>query len=283
MMTQKREHGIILDMQNNPPVGFPKPWTVAGSIILVAAALFVGRIVYEETILTWTNGPQMVGFAMMHGAVPLFLFSGLIGVPLGLLWVIVSLVLLARRKFRIPPVDWVPTISLLILAALLLIPYDSWEELAVDVAGPGLHGSDFMLEGAGQGNRRLVTHLLRQGYDVNYEDKGGTTPLSGAAVEGKKEMVAFLVSRGADVNRKNRSLGETPLMAASEMGKLDTVNVLLDRGADPCATDKEGHTAAGLAKKYGHGDIAEYLSSRFGCQEKLIDPCADPAVSVCVH
>jgi hypothetical protein len=28
-----------------------------------------------------------------------------------------------------------------------------------------------------------------------------------------------------------------------------------DNGADSCATDKEGHTAAGLGKKYGHGDI----------------------------
>jgi hypothetical protein len=270
-------------MQNNPTAGFPKPWTIAGYALVVAAALFVARIVYEETILTWTNGPQMVGFAMMHGAVPLFLVAGLIGVPLGLLWVIVSLVLLARRKFRIPPVDWAPIVCLLIFATLLLIPYGSWEELMADIAGPGVHGNDFMLEGAVRGNRRLVTHLLRQGYDANYEDKGGTTPLSGAAVEGNKEMVAFLVSRGADVNRKNRSLGETPLMAAAEMGKLGTVNVLLDHGADPCATDNQGHNAAGLAKKYGHGDIAEYLSSRFGCQEKLIDPCADPAVSVCVH
>jgi ankyrin repeat protein len=96
-------------------------------------------------------------------------------------------------------------------------------------------------------------------------------------------MVAFLLSKGADVNRKNRLIAETPLMAASEMGKLDTAKALLDHGADPCATDKEGNTAAGLAKKYGHGDIAEYLSSRFGCQEKVIDSCADPSVSACVH
>lgn len=187
-MTRKREHGIILEMQNNPPGGFPKPWIIAGYTLLVAAALFVGRIVYEETILTWTNGPQMVGFAMMHGAVPVFLLSGLIGVPGSLLWMIVSLVWLFKKKFGIPPADWAPIISLIILAALLFIPYESWEELAVHVAGPGAHGSEVMLQVAVQGNRRLVTHLLRQGYDVNYEGKGGTTPLSGAAVEGNKEI-----------------------------------------------------------------------------------------------
>ena len=140
-----------------------------------------------------------------------------------------------------------------------------------------------MLQAAASGNQRLVTHLLRKGYDVNYEDDGGTTPLSGAAVGGKKEMVGFLLSKGADVNRKNRLNDETALMAASEMGKPETVKMLLDNGADPCATDREGHNAAGLAKKYGHADIAQYLSSRFGCQEKVADSCVDSAFSACVH
>ena len=72
-------------------------------------------------------------------------------------------------------------------------------------------------------------------------------------------------------------------MAASEMGQLETVKALLEKGADPCATNKDGHTAAGLATRYNHSDIAEYLSSRFHCQERVIDSCADPSVSACVH
>jgi hypothetical protein len=244
----------------------------------------VGGIVYQETILTWTDGPQGLGFGNVHTGTALLFFLAAFIILLGSsLWIIVSLVLLFRKKFRVPLVDWAPLILLVTLAAILSIPYESWEELTVRLAGPGSHGSDLMLHAAVRGNQRLVAHLLRKGYDVNYEDAGGTTPLSGAAVEGNKEMVRFLLSRGADVNRKDRLIGETPLMAASETGKLATVNALLDSGADPCATNKEGHTAAGVAKKYGHGDIAEYLSSRFGCQEKVIDSCADPSVSACVH
>jgi hypothetical protein len=283
MMTREREHGIILDVQDNPPVGFPKAWTITGYLLLAGAVLFVGRIVYEETILTWNNGPQMIGFAMMHGAVPLFLIAGLVGLPGSLFWMIVSLVLLSRKKFRIPLVDWVPMALIVIFAALLFIPYGTWEELVVHFAGPGSHGSDFMVQAAASGNQRLVTHFLREGYDVNYEDDGGTTSLSGAAVGGNKEMVGFLLSKGADVNRKSRLNDETPLMAASAMGKPETVNMLLDNGADPCAVDREGHNAAGLAKKYGHADIAQYLSSRFTCQEKVADSCVDSAFSACVH
>jgi len=224
----------------------------------------------------------MVGFAMMHGGVPFILIAGLIGLLGGLLWVIASAVMLLRKKFRIPPTDWLPVILLPLVAMLLFIPYGTWEELTVRIAGPGSHGREFMVEAAANGQRRFFMHLLHQGYDINYETGGGTTALSGAAVEGNEEMVSLLISLGADVNRKDGLTRETPLMAATQMGKFGAAKVLLKNGADPCATDKDGHTAAGLAKEYGHTGIAEYLSSRFHCQEKVIDWCSDPTVT-CVH
>jgi hypothetical protein len=270
-------------VRENPPIGFPKTWIVLGFILLAGAILFVGRILYEETLLTWAHGPQMVGFAMMHGAVPFFLVAGLIGIPGSMLWIIGSLVLLLRRRFRVPLTHWIPAVGLVTVVVLFFIPYGIWEEITIRAAGPGSHGNDFVVQAAGEGNQRLVTYLLRRGSDINYEDAGRTTALSGAAVEGQVKMIRYLVSEGANVNRKNGLSSQSPLMAAAEMGKRDSVSTLLDSGADPCATDGEGHNAAGLAKKHGHADIAEYLSSRFDCQEKLIDPCTDPSVSVCVH
>jgi hypothetical protein len=274
---------MILDMEADRAVGFPKAWTVAGYLLLGVAAVFVGRIVYEETILTWLNGPQMVGFAMMHGAVPFVLFAGLIGVPGVLLWFAVSFVLLARRKFRGPLIDWIPLMLSLLLAALIFIPYEAWEEFAVRIAGPGSYGSDFLVQAAAQDKQRFVRLLLRKGYDINFET-GGTTPLSGASNGGHEEMVQFLISKGADLNRKNRISGESALMSAAEMGQLGTVKVLLSNGADACATDKDGHTAEGLARKYLHIGIADYLASRFHCKENVVvPPCVDSAFSVCVH
>lgn len=271
-------------MRTNVTVGFPKAWTVTGYLLFGGAAILVGRIVYEETILTWVDGPQMVGFAMAHGALPFILIAGLIGLLGGLLWLTVSLVLLIQRRFRVPLTDWIPIILLLFLAAPFFIPYEAWEEFMVRVAGPGSHGNDFLVQAAAQDKRRFVTLLLREGYDINYEDGGGVTPLSGASVGGHEEMVSFLLSKGADVNRRDHLTGETPVMAAAEMGQLGTVKVLLKNGASPCATDNEGHTAEGLAKKYRHGEIEEYLSSRFHCQENvIIGPCVDSAVSACVH
>lgn len=227
----------------------------------------MGRIVYEETILTWLSGPQMVGFVLENGARPFVLGAGLIGLPGSLLWVTVPLVLLIRKRFRVPCTDWVPIVLVVLLAMTFLIPYETWEKLMVRIAGPGSHASDFLVQAAGQHKRRFVTLLLRKGYDINYEDGGGTTALSGASVLGSEEMVNFLVSKGADVNRKDGLSRETALMAAAEMGRLGTAKALLKNGADPCLTDKDGHTAEGLAKEYGQGEIAEYLASRYHCQE----------------
>ncbi len=82
---------------------------------------------------------------------------------------------------------------------------------------------------------------------------------------------------------RHRISGESALMSAAEMGQLGTVKVLLSSGADPCATDKEGHTPEGLARKYHHTDIADYLASRFHCKENVtVPPCVNSAFSVCV-
>jgi hypothetical protein len=75
-------------------VGFPRAWTITGYLLFCAIAILIGRIVYEETILTWLSGPQMVGFAMAHGALAPILIAGSIALPGILLWLAVSLMLL---------------------------------------------------------------------------------------------------------------------------------------------------------------------------------------------
>jgi hypothetical protein len=86
-------NGIIQIVKTNGIVGFPKAWTVTGYLLFCGAAILVARILYEETILTWVSGPQMVGFAMAHGALPFVFITGIISL-LG------TLQLVPRNRFH---------------------------------------------------------------------------------------------------------------------------------------------------------------------------------------
>ncbi len=267
-------------MQNGSKAGFSIGWRLAGYSFLTVAAIFVLRIVYEETVLTWVNGPQIVGFAIFHGAMPLYLVAFFIGVGGGFLWLLASLVLLIRRKFRIPLLDWVPIVLLLALAGLLSISQGTWVELMLRIAGRSTYEYAFMVNAAAEGNQRLVKYILDKGYDL--EGSGDDSPLLAAAVAGRTEMVRLLISRGADVNRKWKGTQDTPLMDSAEMGHFDTAKLLIEKGADPCAKNLEEHTAEGLARKFNRVDVAQYLA-QYHCQDTAIVSCGDPRVSACVH
>ena len=53
----------------------------------------------------------------------------------------------------------------------------------------------------------------------------------------------------------------TPLMWAAYNGRRTVVEYLVGRGADPNLTDDDGWTAADLARRGGHDELAGLLSS----------------------
>lgn len=262
-------------------ITLPKVWTAIGCLFFVCAALLVGRIVYEETILTHSLGPVMVGFALMHGALPFLTIAGLIGLLGGAIWTVASIVFSGwTRKW--PTVANGSLVGLfLVLVTFLFIPYAEWEEITVRIAGPGAHGEDFMVDAAASGHKRFFLYLLKKGYDINYETRDGVTSLSGSAGEGRVEMIGLVLSSGASVDRKAGLGGATALMDAASMGNIEAVKALVKYGADPCALDNDGHNASGHATRSHHTDVEKYLS-RFGCQEQVKDPCADPSAA-CVR
>lgn len=60
-------------------------------------SLFAARIAWEKTVWTWTRGPQMVGFSLMH-IHPLFGIVGIICSLLLMLWLIPALIYVILRR-----------------------------------------------------------------------------------------------------------------------------------------------------------------------------------------
>jgi hypothetical protein len=227
----------------------------------------------------------MVGFALFHGAYPIFLI-GLVFVPLLFIWTMAALIFGGFHKLRFSWGEWTLLAASVAGLALLAIPYDAWQHFDVLVCGPGRYGNSFLNDAAAAGDLGLVKHLLAGGYAPNAESSGGTTPLSAAAVGNQPQVVEFLISKGADVNYANALGAETPLMAAAEMGHLSIVKLLLAHGADPCALNRDQHNAQGLAKKYHHQEIADYLGSHSNCPPPPAPPplsCANQAPETCIE
>ncbi|MGE5465683.1 MAG: ankyrin repeat domain-containing protein [Methanocella sp.] len=88
------------------------------------------------------------------------------------------------------------------------------------------------------------------------------TALSYAAYQNRLRIVRFLLARGAKVDGDvsgGITYVNTPLMMAAIQGHYDTAVSLLRAGANPRIRVHRGHTAAELAAKYKHMDLAQVL------------------------
>jgi ankyrin repeat protein len=106
-----------------------------------------------------------------------------------------------------------------------------------------------------------VRLLLASGAALE-NDPYNYTALSYAAYQGHDTAVRLLLARGAQVDadaRNGETYINTPLMMAAMQGHLSTVVELLRAGANPAIRVRGGHTAAELAAKYQHGEVARLL------------------------
>ncbi|XP_067653971.1 fibronectin type 3 and ankyrin repeat domains protein 1-like [Haliotis asinina] len=99
---------------------------------------------------------------------------------------------------------------------------------------------------------------------VNINSRGGDsmTPVMEAARWGRRNVLEFLVGKGADVSLVDRG-GNSVLHIACRRGRLETVKLILDLDVvDIKVRNNYGWTAADMARAYGHQRVLDLLVSR---------------------
>ena len=110
----------------------------------------------------------------------------------------------------------------------------------------------------------IVDFLIEEGADIDRERSDGFTPLMAAAIDGRTDIVALLLSEDVDIGamtnmKYEAGEGWTALMHASQEGHLNTVRELLfDMGDDALAEQKIGD-AYDIAVAAGHPNVAGLL------------------------
>ncbi len=211
----------------------------------------VARLVYEETILTWRNGPQMLLFSIAH-QMPGAILLGYSFVMLSHIWALVALSTIAYRMYQHRPVRLSSKLLLgaaLVVLAPLYVPYGWWRYLVFRIAGPGTHGSSHITCAACQGELYNVRALVNHGVSADATTDDRMTALMCASAAGRLDIVKYLIDAGAKVDRQGGFLSRTALMEAAAMDHPDVVAYLLRAGADRTLVDREGKSALDMARE----------------------------------
>jgi len=127
----------------------------------------------------------------------------------------------------------------------------------------------------------LMSILLVVGlshFDVTYGEEQPSRTLHDAAVAGDANEINALLSKGANIEQKNR-MGWTPLLTALNNNQFAVAELLLAKGADAKAADNRGETALGLAVKAGQKALVEQLVAKGADVNAMAGP-GDNALSL---
>uniref|UniRef100_A0A1I8HQN6 ANK_REP_REGION domain-containing protein n=1 Tax=Macrostomum lignano TaxID=282301 RepID=A0A1I8HQN6_9PLAT len=105
---------------------------------------------------------------------------------------------------------------------------------------------------------KCLSKFFESGTDVNAQNNEGKGALHFAAEVGSKEMIRFLLSKGALIDLKDKH-GETPVFGAIRRGKEKVAELLLDRGASASSTNNNGLSVFSLAVAVNSVKVVELL------------------------
>ena len=96
-------------------------------------------------------------------------------------------------------------------------------------------------------NLEICELFVKAGMDVNERDSAGTPLLCDAARNGKKDMVQWLLEKGAEIDAVSQDRGYSAVMDAVWKSNKEIVELLVNKGANLNFVSRDGQTALILA------------------------------------
>ncbi|XP_034480764.1 protein TANC2 isoform X5 [Drosophila innubila] len=158
-----------------------------------------------------------------------------------------------------------------ILEDLLDLNEHEHDDLSVNVNGLEPSSGELALTAAARhGCVDAVNILMSRGAQIDARNRQGYTALWLAVKEGHWSVVEQLLQRGALLDEPLGQARKTPLMIAAEEGHIELLELLLARGAALEAEDHEGFTALSWACLRGHLTATKRLIEH-GCNRQHED------------
>ncbi|XP_055679921.1 ankyrin repeat and KH domain-containing protein mask isoform X9 [Lutzomyia longipalpis] len=130
----------------------------------------------------------------------------------------------------------------------------------VDSETDSNHDTALTLACAG-GHEDLVELLISRGANIEHRDKKGFTPLILAATAGHDKVVEALLKYGAEMEAQSERTKDTPLSLACSGGRYEVVELLLNIGANKEHRNVSDYTPLSLAASGGYVNIIKLLLS----------------------
>src|SRR5262245_58903369 len=129
---------------------------------------------------------------------------------------------------------------------------------------------DDVFEAINEGNSEKAISLLKSNQSLRSETRiAGRTPLHQAAFNGDREVAAYLIQHGANVNAVTEHGWSSLFYACAPID--ESVGLLLiENGCDVAIRNTDGFTALHLAAEYGKMKIAAAILDK-GAEISLAD------------
>ena len=126
---------------------------------------------------------------------------------------------------------------------------------------------------AGACSLNSVRVLVEHGAPVNVLNDRGQTPLHYAVMNGRQDIVEYLLKQGAAVDTREELLNRGLLHAAAVRGYGGIAGLLIAAGADPDIKDERGRKPSAYAAYHGFGDLDGLLpgAARVSSANALLD------------